>query len=156
MVVGGPGGGGGTIGTITTGGGATTSATGGGAIPESLMGGGHSAGVSATTAGHHHTMLNSPTPPSVSTATTAGSTTGGSISGAGGFPIGSGHGETVPSLRSFTTAVNPSLGGIENVDSIILIYDLDRDETFFRLENHWLPLIERCYNGAVSFGGINS
>jgi hypothetical protein len=42
------------------------------------------------------------------------------------------------------------LGGIENVDSIILIYDLDRDETFFRLENHWLPLIERCYNGGVS------
>jgi len=43
------------------------------------------------------------------------------------------------------------MGGIENVDSIILIYDLDRDETFFRLENHWLPLIERCYNGEVSF-----
>jgi len=39
--------------------------------------------------------------------------------------------------------------GIENVDSIILVYDLDRDETFFRLENHWLPLIERCYNGEV-------
>ncbi len=42
------------------------------------------------------------------------------------------------------------MGGIENVDSIILIYDLDRDETFFRLENHWLPLIERCFNGEVS------
>jgi len=41
------------------------------------------------------------------------------------------------------------MGGIENVDSIILIYDLDRDETFFRLENHWLPLIERCYNGEL-------
>lgn len=41
------------------------------------------------------------------------------------------------------------VGGIENVDSIILVYDLDRDETFFRLENHWLPLIERCYNGEV-------
>ena len=40
--------------------------------------------------------------------------------------------------------------GIDNVDSIILIYDLDRVETFFRLENHWLPLIERCYNGEVS------
>lgn len=43
-----------------------------------------------------------------------------------------------------------NLGGIENVDSIVLIYDLDREETFFRLENHWLPLIERCYNGDVS------
>ncbi|KAG7337089.1 Ras family protein [Nitzschia inconspicua] len=54
----------------------------------------------------------------------------------------------LPSLRSFSTSANPSgMGGIENVDSIILIYDLDRDETFFRLENHWLPLIERCYNG---------
>jgi len=38
---------------------------------------------------------------------------------------------------------------LQNIDSIILIYDLDRDETFFRLENHWLPLIERCYNGSV-------
>ena len=35
------------------------------------------------------------------------------------------------------------------MDSIILVYDLDRVETFFRLENHWLPLIERCYNGEV-------
>jgi hypothetical protein len=51
------------------------------------------------------------------------------------------------SLSSSTGASN--VGGIENVDSIILIYDLDRVETFFRLENHWLPLIERCYNGEV-------
>eukprot|EP00934_Nitzschia_sp_Nitz4_P007315 Nitzschia sp. Nitz4//scaffold60_size111251//53330//56192//NITZ4_004150-RA/size111251-augustus-gene-0.122-mRNA-1//-1//CDS//3329555573//7305//frame0 len=42
-----------------------------------------------------------------------------------------------------------ALTGIENIDSIILVYDLDRDETFFRLENHWLPLIERCYNGGM-------
>ena len=56
--------------------------------------------------------------------------------------------EEVP-MRSLA---RPSgMGGIENVDSIILIYDLDRDETFFRLENHWLPLIERCFNGEVSF-----
>eukprot|EP00536_Pseudo-nitzschia_multiseries_P011105 jgi/Psemu1/259582/estExt_Genewise1Plus.C_3620048 len=53
-------------------------------------------------------------------------------------------------LRSFSTSARPNgMGGIENVDSIILIYDLDRDETFFRLENHWLPLIERCYNGEL-------
>jgi GTPase SAR1 family protein len=60
-------------------------------------------------------------------------------------------GSTYTALRSFSTSARPSgMGGIENVDSIILIYDLDRDETFFRLENHWLPLIERCYNGGVS------
>ena len=41
------------------------------------------------------------------------------------------------------------VGPIENVDSIVLVYDLDRVETFFRLENHWLPLIERCYGGKV-------
>jgi GTPase SAR1 family protein len=68
--------------------------------------------------------------------------------------IGTSHSttsETLPSLRTFSTSVKSSgMGGIENVDSIILIYDLDRDETFFRLENHWLPLIERCYNGNVS------
>jgi GTPase SAR1 family protein/Ca2+-binding EF-hand superfamily protein len=39
---------------------------------------------------------------------------------------------------------------VESVDSIILVYDLDRVETFFRLENHWLPLLERCYAGKVS------
>ena len=39
--------------------------------------------------------------------------------------------------------------GINHVDSIILVYDLDRIETFTRLESHWLPLIERCYNGEV-------
>ena len=40
--------------------------------------------------------------------------------------------------------------GVNHVDSIVLVYDLDRIETFYRLENHWLPLIERCYNGEVS------
>lgn len=38
----------------------------------------------------------------------------------------------------------------KTVDSIILVYDLDRVETFYRLENHWLPLIERFYGGEVS------
>jgi hypothetical protein len=49
-----------------------------------------------------------------------------------------------------TTTPTVKSSGIENVDSIVLVYDLDRVETFFRLENHWLPLIERCYNGKVS------
>jgi hypothetical protein len=53
--------------------------------------------------------------------------------------------------KSLSYSTSTSIGGIENVDSIVLIYDLDRVDTFFRLENHWLPLIERCYNGAVSF-----
>jgi Ras family protein T1 len=38
----------------------------------------------------------------------------------------------------------------DRADSIILVYDLDRVETFYRLETHWLPLIERYYNGEVS------
>jgi hypothetical protein len=58
---------------------------------------------------------------------------------------------TTPSYLGASTASVPA-GGVENVDSIILVYDLDRVETFFRLENHWLPLIERCYNGEVNKG----
>lgn len=38
----------------------------------------------------------------------------------------------------------------DRVDSIVLVYDLDRVETFYRLETHWLPLIERYYHGEVS------
>lgn len=59
------------------------------------------------------------------------------------------------SLKSKTTSLGSSLAsprttGIEHhVDSIVLVYDLDRVETFFRLERHWLPLIERCYKGKV-------
>lgn len=37
----------------------------------------------------------------------------------------------------------------DRVDSIVLVYDLDRVETFYRLETHWLPLIERYYHGEV-------
>jgi GTPase SAR1 family protein len=36
-----------------------------------------------------------------------------------------------------------------NVDAMVLVYDLTRDETFHRLEDHWLPLIERCYIGNI-------
>lgn len=67
---------------------------------------------------------------------------------------GAAGGSTTASLsslqKSLSNSTSGNLGGIENVDSIVLIYDLDREETFFRLENHWLPLIERCYNGGVS------
>ena len=37
-----------------------------------------------------------------------------------------------------------------NVDAIILIYDLDRPESFDRLGSHWLPLIDKCYDGKMS------
>jgi len=56
----------------------------------------------------------------------------------------------VSKAEEFTRAyTGGGVGAIENVDSIVLVYDLDRVETFFRLENHWLPLIERCYGGKV-------
>ena len=55
--------------------------------------------------------------------------------------------EPHPAVRPLPVADTPTASG--GVDSIVLVYDLDRPETFFRLENHWLPLIERCYNGTV-------
>jgi len=36
-----------------------------------------------------------------------------------------------------------------NVDAMVLVYDLSREETFNRLEDYWLPLIERCYRGNI-------
>lgn len=65
------------------------------------------------------------------------------------LPGGESTGSLASLQRSLSSSTGSNVGGIENVDSIILIYDLDRVETFFRLENHWLPLIERCYNGEV-------
>ena len=57
-----------------------------------------------------------------------------------------------PMARPDTTfeAASAAATLAEQVDSIILVYDLDRVETFFRLESHWLPLLERCYQGKVS------
>jgi GTPase SAR1 family protein len=40
---------------------------------------------------------------------------------------------------------------IIDVDSIILVYDSNRIDTLERLECHWLPLIEYCFNGKVRF-----
>ena len=51
-------------------------------------------------------------------------------------------GQPVPALLAPTSP-------FRNVDAIVLVYDLDRVETFYRLENHWLPLIERCYSAEV-------
>lgn len=36
------------------------------------------------------------------------------------------------------------------IDAIILVHDTNHDETFQRLEYHWLQLIEKCYDGKVS------
>mmetsp|Transcript_16003 Transcript_16003/g.37744 ORF Transcript_16003/g.37744 Transcript_16003/m.37744 type:complete len:149 (+) Transcript_16003:351-797(+) len=40
------------------------------------------------------------------------------------------------------------------VDSIVLVYDLSRAETFTRLEKHWLPLLERAYEGKVGLDKV--
>lgn len=62
---------------------------------------------------------------------------------------------SLSSLMQRTADVRPNVAtGIDHVDSIVLVYDLDRIETFYRLENHWLPLIERCYNGEVSLAYV--
>lgn len=42
-----------------------------------------------------------------------------------------------------------STGPFRGVDAIILVYDLSREETFHRIENHWLPLIDQCYHGEM-------
>jgi len=36
-----------------------------------------------------------------------------------------------------------------NVDAMVLVYDMSREESFNRLEEYWLPLIERCYRGNI-------
>jgi hypothetical protein len=40
-------------------------------------------------------------------------------------------------------------GTMETIDAIVLVYDLSKEETFVQLEDHWLPLIERVYEGKV-------
>lgn len=41
-----------------------------------------------------------------------------------------------------------------DVNVIVLVYDLVRSESFARLEQHWLPLIETCFDGEVSINFI--
>lgn len=52
-------------------------------------------------------------------------------------------------LLQYNNESHPQKNWMETIDSIILVYDLDRSETFFRLENHWLPLIQKCYQSKV-------
>lgn len=146
---------------------ATMSMTGIGTGGTGGVGGGGGGGFVIEGIGHRHIGGGPLTTPASATTTTTTSGAAGGGPGTGGGGTGSsnnnnkndnlgtgtnsGGDNTSPLFRSFAPTVTAtSLGGIENVDSIILIYDLDRDETFFRLENHWLPLIERCYNGGVS------
>jgi len=37
-----------------------------------------------------------------------------------------------------------------DIDSIVLVYDLNRQETFTRMEEYWLPLIEKCGEVGIS------
>jgi hypothetical protein len=90
--------------------------------------------------GEPHTSVPATTPPRH----------GVSGSGAAQPPATTPSSSTQTTLDTSTTyQTTAAAGPIENVDSIVLVYDLDRVETFFRLENHWLPLIERCYGGKV-------
>lgn len=58
--------------------------------------------------------------------------------------------QNVASLNRPPAAAHLAAGSpYRNVDAIILVYDLDRSETFDRLSNHWLPLIDKCYNGEM-------
>jgi Ras family protein T1 len=41
-------------------------------------------------------------------------------------------------------------GSLENIHSIVLVYDLDQEDSFSRLEKHWLPLIQAYYKTKVS------
>lgn len=82
------------------------------------------------------------------TATTTTSPKGGGTSGTGATASAGTAGGT-PMVRPETASDSTSTLA-EQADSIILVYDLDRVETFFRLESHWLPLLERCYQGKVS------
>ena len=85
-----------------------------------------------------------------SVAATLSLPTGGSGDGLSGSERRASSASLSSLRRSISSNTLSNVGVVEMVDSIILVYDLDRDETFFRLENHWLPLIERCYNGEVS------
>ena len=81
------------------------------------------------------------------TSTTPAASKGGTATGVGAAST-AGSAAGTPMVRP-DTATDASLLA-EQADSIILVYDLDRVETFFRLESHWLPLLERCYQGKVS------
>lgn len=56
---------------------------------------------------------------------------------------------SLASLKSST--LSTSQASIDHVDSIVLVYDLHRSETFRRIEQHWLPLIQQYYQGRVRF-----
>lgn len=107
------------------------------------------------------TTTTAATPTGTTPGTSAGTTT--TPRSVGGAAAGAGSGAAADRSASLSssrlmmsttssggsTTTTTTTTGIENVDSILLVYDLDRVETFFRLESHWLPLIERCYHGKV-------
>jgi GTPase SAR1 family protein len=52
--------------------------------------------------------------------------------------------------NSIPTAQTKIQRDTTDVNVIVLVYDLVRSESFTRLEQHWLPLIETCFDGEVS------
>ncbi|KAL7547794.1 hypothetical protein ACHAWF_011059 [Thalassiosira exigua] len=54
---------------------------------------------------------------------------------------------TAGNKRESIASLLATTGLFRSVDAIVLVYDLDRIETFHRLEDHWLPLIEECFGG---------
>lgn len=50
---------------------------------------------------------------------------------------------------SSSPSSSSSSTSIDHVDSIVLVYDLHRADTFRRIEQHWLPLIQQYYQGRV-------
>lgn len=62
---------------------------------------------------------------------------------------GSGNGTSNPIITIIDTQssnVESLLAAEENVEAVVLVYDLDRPSTFQRLEGYWLPLLERCFS----------
>ena len=53
------------------------------------------------------------------------------------------------SIGSTTSSHSISTTTFLAANAIILVYDVDRVQTFLRLESHWLPLIKEFYDGKV-------
>lgn len=58
-----------------------------------------------------------------------------------------------PGKHESASALLATTTSFRSVDAIILVYDLDKIETFHRVENHWLPLIEKCFQLPVIVAG---
>lgn len=79
-----------------------------------------------------------------------------------GLSLDDSRDQTTTELHNFQTSSfgidNRSINSISNlyarklmhdIDSIVFVYDLDRPETFSRMEELWLPWIEKCREVSV-------